>query len=193
MKLIIGLGNIGAQFNNTRHNVGFIAIDTIIKKILTNNNISWQEKFNGEVLSIKINNEAFIFAKPHTYMNLSGDCVGPLMQFYHLMPQDLVVIQDDLDQPLGSYKIRTAGSDGGHNGIKDIVKKLNINNFVRFKIGVGRPNNKSIDIPAFLTEVKFSNEELKKLQPIINKLMEFINLLSQQSLEIAISKTNGGL
>lgn len=190
MKLIVGLGNIGTSYNNTRHNIGFIALDNVLKRFVGNNNIVWQEKFNGEIFSIKINNETFVFVKPSTYMNLSGNCVGPLMQYYQLLPQDLVIVQDDLDQPLGDYKIKVSGSDGGHNGIKDIVNKLNINNFVRFKIGVGRPTIKSIDIPSFLTTIKFTNEELKKINPIINKLFDFINLLSQQSLEIAISKTN---
>lgn len=190
MKLIVGLGNVGTSYNNTRHNVGFIALNAVLKRIIGNNNIIWQKKFNGEVFSTKINNETFVFAKPSTYMNLSGNCVGPLMQFYQLMPQDLIVIQDDLDQPLGNFKIKTTGSDGGHNGIKDIVNKLNINNFVRFKIGVGRPTLKSIDIPSFLTVVKFTEEELKKINPIMNKLFDFISLLSQQPLETAISKIN---
>lgn len=190
MKLIVGLGNIGTSYNNTRHNVGFIALDSVLKSLVGNNNIVWQKKFDGKIFSTKINNEIFVFAKPTTYMNLSGNCVGTLMQFYQLMPQDLVVIHDDLDQPLGNYKIKITGSDGGHNGIKDIINKLNINNFVRFKIGVGRPTIKSIDIPSFLTTVKFTNEELKKINPIMNKLFDFIILFSQQPLEIAISKIN---
>lgn len=190
MKLVVGLGNIGEQFKNTRHNVGFIAIDYILK-LLNLSNENKHEKFNGEIVLTKINNESFIFVKPQTYMNLSGNCVGPLMQYYHLSPEDLIVIQDDLDQPLGNFKIKTIGSDGGHNGIKDIITKLNINNFIRFKIGVGRPtSNSHINVVSHLTEIKFKNEELKNLNLVLKKVYDFINLLSQYPTTIALSKLN---
>lgn len=137
IKLIVGLGNPGLEYDNTRHNVGFEAINQLCKLLdveLDNH------KFDGEYAKIKINNETFIIAKPLTYMNLSGKFVAKLVNFYKIEFENIVIIQDDLDLPLGTVKFRTNGSAGGHNGIKNIIDLLGTTEFNRIKIGIGRPN-----------------------------------------------------
>ena len=184
MKLIVGLGNIGPAYANTRHNVGFIVIDSILKalglKIESN-------QMNGDVCVTNINGTKVMFVKPTTLMNLSGNCVGQIAKFYKIPASDILVIQDDLDISPGSYKVRIGGSSGGHNGIKDISNKLGTDKFVRFKIGIGHPANKQV-VDYVLT--KFSKQELDQLQTPINKAIEFIGLFIQEDVNVAISKLN---
>ncbi|ACF07573.1 peptidyl-tRNA hydrolase [Metamycoplasma arthritidis] len=134
MKLIVGLGNPGTEYEKTRHNIGFMAVDKICEKL----NISLNEKkFNG----IFYRNKDFILAKPLTYMNKSGDFVQALMQYYDISVEDLIVVYDDMDLLIGKAVIRQKGSSGGHNGIKDIIEKLKTENIKRLKVGIGRGDN----------------------------------------------------
>lgn len=185
MKIIVGLGNIGAQFDNTRHNIGFIVINYILKKLKLNEE---KEKLNGLITKTKVNEEEFVFVKPTTLMNLSGDCVSSILNFYHATINDLIVFCDDLDQNLGKFKIKINGSSGGHNGIKDIITKIGTQNFVRFKIGIGRPTKKE-DVKNYVLS-KFKNDELNLLHPILEKAYKFIQLVSNNSINIALSKLN---
>ena len=137
MKLIVGLGNPGKEYENTRHNIGFNVIDLYLKK----NNLNLdKEKFNGKYLKTNINNEEVIFLEPQTYMNLSGDSVLKIMNFYKINIEDILIIQDDLDLDLGKIKLKEKSSSGGHNGIKDIEQKLGSNSFKRLKIGISNSN-----------------------------------------------------
>ena len=116
MILIVGLGNPGLRYENTRHNCGFMAIDYYAKK----NNLIFKKKFNGEFAEQTINNEKIIFLKPQTFMNLSGECVIKYMNFYNIDLDNLYVIYDDIDFEIGTYKIKRDGSSGGHNGNNNI-------------------------------------------------------------------------
>lgn len=130
MKLIVGLGNPGKEYDLTRHNVGFMVLDYYLK------DVGWQTKFNGCFFKSMIHGESVIFLKPLTYMNNSGFSVGQYCKYFKIAPEDILVIQDDLDLPLGRYKLKRNSSSGGHNGIKSIIQALNSESFLRLKVGV---------------------------------------------------------
>lgn len=136
MKLIVGLGNPGKQYIQSRHNIGFIAID----KILDHHKLEVKvdTKLQSAYTKTKIFGEDVIFAKPLTYMNLSGDAVTKLMNFYKVSVDDVLIILDDTALPLGKVRIRQTGSHGGQNGLKDIINKLGTKDFKRIRIGIGQ-------------------------------------------------------
>lgn len=183
MKLIVGLGNIGHMYTNTRHNIGFIALNYILNAL----NISLdKDNFDSNFTIVNINKQKAIFAEPTTLMNLSGNCVSQIISYFKINPMDLIVIHDDLDLEIGTYKIKTNGSSGGHNGIKDIINKIKTDKFVRFKIGIGRPKN-NISVVDYVLG-KFSQEELNILQKTLQKCLEFIKLIFCIPTNKAISK-----
>ena len=133
MKCIVGLGNPGKMYEKTRHNVGFRVIDELIKR----DNLKTQNKFKSEIVQTTLNNVPVILVKPQTFMNLSGEAVRLVMDFYKINPKDILIIYDDLDLPVGKFRLREKGSAGGHNGIKDIIARTGTQDFLRVKIGVG--------------------------------------------------------
>lgn len=138
MKLIIGLGNPGKQYEKTRHNVGFDAIDELSNQL----NISLDQlKFKGLFGMGFVGTEKILLLKPLTYMNLSGESIRAVMDFYDIDPEDILVIYDDLDLPVGKMRLRQKGSAGGHNGIKSTIAHLGTQEFNRIRIGVDRPQN----------------------------------------------------
>lgn len=136
MKLIVGLGNPGAKYQSTLHNVGFTALDVLCQ---VRSLPSWTEKFKGLYLKDRIGTEQFILLKPQTFMNLSGESVLACMQFFKLDVEDVLVISDDIDRPAGSLRYRAGGGHGGHNGLRNIIQLCGSNQFHRIKIGIGRP------------------------------------------------------
>ncbi|MCQ3908720.1 MAG: aminoacyl-tRNA hydrolase [Mycoplasmoidaceae bacterium] len=186
MKLIVGLGNVGKPYSNSRHNIGFMAIDAILKDLglkIENNS------FDGDYVVATINDQKVMFIKPTTLMNLSGNCVGQVAKFYKIKPEDIIVIHDDLDLEPGQYKVRTSGSAGGHNGIKDIIAKLGSDRFVRFKIGIGHPKQATV-VDHVLG--KITKQEAQAIQVPIEKAVEFVKLALCAPINIAISKINQG-
>ena len=133
MKLIVGLGNPGRKYEGTRHNVGFAAVDLLAGR----HGVSW-ESARAEALIGKWRGENTLIAKPLTFMNLSGQAVLDLLQFYKIDPQDLLVIVDEAQLDLGRLRARPSGSSGGHNGLKSVIGVLGTENFPRLRIGVGR-------------------------------------------------------
>lgn len=136
MKLIVGLGNPGKKYEETRHNIGFRVIDELAKNFQISLN---QEKFKGIFGFDTITGEKVFLLKPLTYMNLSGESVRPIMDFYKISIDDVVVVYDDLDLPPGKIRLRQKGGHGGHNGIKSLLAHLGTENFKRIRVGVGRP------------------------------------------------------
>ena len=130
MKLIVGLGNPGREYINTRHNIGFYCLDLFAREI----NATFKDKFNGMYAKVKINNQDVILLKPLTYMNLSGECVREFVNYFKIEPKDILVIHDDLDMEIGRIKLKENTSSGGHNGIKDIISKLATEDFKRLKL-----------------------------------------------------------
>jgi peptidyl-tRNA hydrolase, PTH1 family len=140
MWLMVGLGNPGKKYEKTRHNVGFLVVETIAKKL----DAIWKVKTElfGELAETHSEEEKIILAKPQTFMNLSGKNVASLMHRFHIEPQHLIVISDDVDLPVGTIRTRNEGSAGGHNGLKSIITSLGTQQFTRIKIGVGtHPTN----------------------------------------------------
>ena len=137
MKVIVGLGNPGSKYKNTRHNVGF----EVIAELATRHGVDRPKaRFNSEVVEVRISNEPCLLVSPLTYMNLSGKAVQAAISFYKSSPQDdLLVICDDLNLNSGRVRIRAKGSAGGQNGIKDIIGKLSCSDFPRLRVGIGRP------------------------------------------------------
>lgn len=136
MKLIVGLGNPGDKYQGTRHNVGFDVIDALARQEglkLTD------QKFRSDYTIWRVGDEKVLLVKPYTFMNLSGEAVLPLMSYYNISPDELVVVYDDLDLDPGKLRLRQSGSAGGHNGVKSIIEMLGTQDFKRVKIGIGRP------------------------------------------------------
>ena len=131
MKLIVGLGNPGKEYENTRHNIGFMVLDDYL------GNVKWSNKFNALYYESFIGTEKVIFLKPLTYMNNSGNAVGEFVRYYNFDMKDILIIQDDLDEEIGLYKLKVNSSSGGHNGIKSIISSLGTQSFPRLKVGIG--------------------------------------------------------
>ena len=170
MKLIVGLGNPGKDYDNTRHNIGFMVIDNYLE------NATWQQKFNALYTTLNINSEKVYFIKPQTYMNLSGNSVAEFANFFKVDYKDILVIHDNLDLPLGKYRVKIDSSAGGHNGIKSIIDRLGTNSFARLKIGIS--HNKDYDTKDYVLGHfnKEEQDELNKLLPTFNKIINsFIN------------------
>ncbi len=169
MKLIVGLGNPGKEYENTRHNVGFDIID---KYVLIKNIEKSKSKFNGIYYETTIKNEKVILLKPQKYMNLSGEVVKKFVDYFKIKIEDILIIHDDLDQDIGKIKLKQNSSSGGHNGIKNIELNLNTKDYKRLKIGIS--NNKMIDTKDFVLG-KFSNEERKIIDKSIDICLNIID------------------
>src|SRR5574344_720445 len=166
MKLIVGLGNPGDDYTNTRHNIGFYVLDNFCQ------NEKWSKKKYGEYIKSKINNQDVIMVKPSTFMNLSGQAVKYFADFYRIDLKDILIIQDDLDLPTGKLRIKYDSSDGGHNGIKSIIECLQSKCFLRMKIGISQPAN--WDIINYVLH-KFSKYEVKSLTDNLSIYFSAIN------------------
>lgn len=163
MKLIVGLGNPGVKYENTRHNAGFMVLDRIAE--LCDAPIN-KKKFEGRYCKTRIGNEDVILLKPETYMNLSGFSVRAAMDFFKISRDDLLVIYDDLDTPVGSIRLKTKGSAGGHNGMKSVISSVLGEDFDRIRVGIGRdPKIRIIDY--VLT--RFRPEEIEDLNQSVDQ------------------------
>lgn len=181
MKLVVGLGNPGKEYKNTRHNIGFMILDNYLGKV------NWKTKMENYYYMEEVNGEQIMYIKPLTYMNLSGLAVSKIVNFYKIDMKDILVIQDDLDMEIGSYKIKRNSSSGGHNGIKSIIAELNSEEFGRLKIGIG----KSIQISSDKYVLgKFSTDELNKIYENMDAFKNIIKTFIDNSIEDAMQKYN---
>lgn len=162
MKYIIGLGNPGKKYKNTRHNVGFMVIDELLKRHQWKLN---KVKFNGKYALEQLNGEKVILLQPQTYMNLSGESIKPLMKYYNIDLDDVLVIYDDLDLPIGKVRLRQKGGHGGHNGVRSTIDHLGTKSFKRIRIGVGRPSNDMAIVDYVLS--KFAKDQMEDVQTSI--------------------------
>lgn len=162
VKLLVGLGNPGSKYESTRHNAGFLALDEILEQ----EGGSWEgQKWNAQIAKVSILGERCILLKPQTFMNLSGRSVAPAMNFYKIEPEDVYVIYDDIDMPSGKVKTKKGGGHGGHNGVRSIMKETGNGDFVRIKLGVGRPDpsKTKMDVSDWVLG-KMNEEELSHLK-----------------------------
>ena len=170
MKLLVGLGNPGEKYKLTRHNVGFMVLDKLIKQSTVD---GWDKKFDSFFTKIIIAQKSMILLKPLTFMNVSGHAVQKVKNFYGIDPNNIVIIHDDIDLELGKIKLKKGGGDGGHNGLKSIIKMIG-SEFNRIRIGIGRPEK--ISVSSYVLN-NFREEEVPLLKKIILKSCEGINLL----------------
>lgn len=170
MKLIVGLGNPGKEYNNTRHNVGFSFLDFYLNYIGSNE--KWSSKNEGLYIEKNMYNEKVIFLKPQTFMNLSGNCVRKIVDYFKIDISDILVISDDLDLMIGNFKLKSNGSCGGHNGLRDIENKLGTSEYKRLKIGISK--DKSLDTKDYVLG-SFSLEEIKKLDEVFKELSQVLD------------------
>jgi len=174
MKLIVGLGNPGKEYENTRHNVGFMIVDHYL------GSDEWKEKFKALYCEKRINGEKVLFVKPLTFMNLSGDAVVQFVHYYDIDINDILVIQDDMDITFGSFKLKKDSSDGGHNGIKSIINRLGTQGFSRLKVGLS--HDKSMDTRDYVLG-RFSKEDLDKFNEMQDTFNKIINCFIKEGIE----------
>lgn len=170
MKLIVGLGNPGSQYAGHRHNVGFWVVDRLVSA-----GWSRESKFKAEIAKARIAGADRWLCKPQTYMNASGEAVGPFARFHRLGPQDILVIHDELDLPPGAVRLKQGGGHGGHNGVRDIELHLGSADFWRLRIGIGHPRtlNLNQDVADFVLHEPRSEEKLaidRALDAVIEEL-----------------------
>lgn len=157
MKIIVGLGNPGNQYKKYRHNTGFILLD----KLAEERGLKWKNssKFESEIAE----SDDFILVKPQTFMNNSGDAVSKLFNFYKISPDDLIIVHDDVDLKFGTVKKQKGKNPAGHHGVEDIIEKISTKEFWRFRVGVGKPENKNIPVDKWVLQ-DFSDEEIAELE-----------------------------
>lgn len=184
MKMIVGLGNPGNEYINTRHNIGFMTLDNYIK---TKNISVYKNKFNGLYIKAKINNEDVIFLKPQMYINLSGVVIKKYIDYFKVDISDVLIISDDLDLEIGRYKLKSSGSSGGHNGLKNIELELGTQNYKRLKIGIS--NNKNIDTKDYVLG-KLTESDLKTYTEIFKVTDLIIDEFLSNDFDKIMSKYN---
>lgn len=183
--LIVGLGNIGADYVNTRHNIGFKVLDHLAKK----ENLTFQTAKLGDVAEYKIKGRTLILLKPNTYMNLSGKAVHYWMEKEKIAKENILVITDDLNLAFGTIRIKSKGSDGGHNGLKNIQLLLNSTEYPRFRFGISDDFKKGRQVDYVLGE--WSEEEKAKLPERLDKAVEIINWFALAGLNNTMNEFNG--
>ena len=183
--LIVGLGNPGRQYRGNRHNIGFMVVD----RLAAANGIQSSKVQNKAIVGDgRIVGQRVILAKPQTYMNSSGDAIGPLANFYKIPPENIFVVYDEMDIPLGTIRLREKGGAGGHNGMKSIIQHIG-QEFPRMRLGVGRPPGR-MDPPAYLLQ-DFSNDQLPTVSDMIDEAIRAIETYLQEGIQMAMSKHNG--
>lgn len=185
MKLIIGLGNPGADYKGTRHNIGFQAIDALADDYNINPNRNRFKAFLGEG---RLAGNKIVLAKPQTYMNLSGESVQMLAKWYKISPKDILIIYDDVSLPPGSIKIREKGGAGGHNGIKNIIQHLATDEFQRIKVGIGE-KPQSWNLADYVLS-RFSKVEMEIIDKTMEDIVDAVNIIIEKDIEVAMNKYN---
>lgn len=183
--LIVGLGNIGEKYNNTRHNIGFKILDHFAEKEV----LTFETQKLGDLTTYKFKGRTFILLKPSTYMNLSGKAILYWLTKEKVPLENLLVITDDLNLPFGSIRLKTKGSDGGHNGLKDTQDKLNTSKYNRFRFGISDTFSKGRQVNYVLGE--WTEEENNKLPERLDKAVELIKSFGTAGVNNTMNSFNG--
>ena len=184
--LVVGLGNPEPKYDTTRHNAGFMAIDRIAQKVGCRVD---QLKFKSLYGMCEIEGKKVMLMKPSTYMNLSGEAVREASQFYKIDPEHIIVIFDDISLDVGKMRIRRKGSDGGHNGIKNIIYLTGSDKYPRIKIGVGKKPHPDYDLAAWVLG-HFSDEDMKNLSPVLDNSFEAVKEIVKGNIDRAMNLFN---
>lgn len=184
--LVVGLGNPGARFESTRHNMGFLAVDRLAEQEKLRFN---KLRFKAWTAEWKLGEEKILVMKPQTYMNLSGESVGEAARFYKIPADHVVVISDDISLPVGKLRIRTGGSAGGHNGLKNIIQHLGTDQFPRIKVGVGAPGQAGYDVVDWVIGCPLG-EDQKVLMEALDRAGDAAEVLISQGSDRAMNRFN---
>ena len=185
MKLVIRLGNPGPQYEHTRHNVGFRVVNELASKL----GWSWNENAAAATCQRHDRRRKVVLAKPLTFMNLSGQPVGELVRWYKVQLEDLLVVYDELDLPLGQLRLRTKGSAGGHNGVDNIIAHLHTNEFPRLRVGIGRPTNNRMDGASYVLGIPPGDERIM-LDEAEDRAVDAVQLVICEGVGSAMNKVN---
>ena len=184
--LVVGLGNPGAKYESTRHNMGFLAVDLLAEK----EKFKFSKlRFKAWTATVELGGEKVLVMKPQTYMNLSGEAVGEAARFYKIPADHVIVISDDISLPSGKLRIRAGGSAGGHNGLKNIIQHLGSDRFPRIKVGVGSPKPGEHDIVDWVIG-KPIGEDQKVLYDTLCRAAEAVPVLIEQGVDKAMNRFN---
>ncbi len=178
IKLVVGVGNPGIEYENTRHNIGWILLDTC--SLL--DGTFWKAKFKGHYTEKTIAGEKVYFLKPNTYMNLSGESVGPLCKFFKIEASEILVLQDELDLPFGQIQFKKGGGLAGHNGLKSITSHMGSQDFFRMRIGIGRPVHGSVSSWVL---GKFSGDQQTELDIVMKNCDEALSAFLKDGMKAA--------
>lgn len=186
--LVAGLGNPGLEYERTRHNAGFLTVT----KLAARWKVNWSEesRFKSQLARHQVGDKRVILCKPQTYMNLSGEAVGALVDFYRIPPENLLVVVDDADLPLGSLRLRAEGSSGGHHGLESIEKRLSSRNFGRQKIGIGRSAGSARNIAGFVLG-RMDPDELAVMEQVLDRSCKQIEKWLESGMNRAMNEFNG--
>jgi PTH1 family peptidyl-tRNA hydrolase len=186
--LIVGLGNPGREYARTRHNAGFLLAESLAERWKS----KWadERKFSSHLTKVDRSGRKLVLCKPQTYMNLSGEAVGKVAEFYKIAPQKVLVLVDDADLPLGQIRLRKSGSSGGHHGLDSIQQHLGTQEFPRLRIGIGRTEKQVREITNHVLG-QFSTSENELLEKILKRASDQVESWLEEGVEKAMSKFNG--
>lgn len=184
--MVVGLGNPGKQYEKTRHNAGFMALEVLEKEF---NASPFGNKQTATLSKANVGGKEVLFVRPLTFMNLSGNAVNEVSSYYKVPQENIIVIADDISMDVGRMRIRDKGSDGGHNGLKDIIRVLGNQQFVRIKIGVGQKPHPNYDLADWVLS-RFGKEDLEKLNNVLQSVPGAIKLLLNGDISGAQNRFN---
>ena len=188
--LVVGLGNYGKKYEHNRHNAGFMAIDYIVNEL---NAGKGRQKFSGLIYDKTIDGKKFLFVQPYTFMNRSGDCVSKVAKYYNIPTENMIIIYDDMDLDTGKLRIRAKGTDGGHNGIKSIIRALATYNIPRIRIGIDKSPKAKIDPDYDIAEWvlgDFRKSEMQLIDAAMPNVLDAVMLMADGKIDEAMNKYN---
>lgn len=183
--MVVGLGNPGSRYETSRHNAGFMAIDCIAER---HGVTRWKEEQHALTATYVYAGVKIMLVKPQTFMNLSGEAVGPLARYYRIDPADIYVIYDDMDLPTGQLRMRVKGSDGGHNGMKSIISHLGTKEYPRLRVGVGRPAPGWTVVNHVLASP--AEDEVAAFRKGIEAAAKAVDVIAQEGFDVAMNRCN---
>ena len=194
MILIVGLGNPGKKYEKTRHNLGFMVLDGLLQELTPVEKTIWEKNNKFNSLMAKIDD--LILVKPQTFMNNSGQAVQKIARFYRIKPEDIWLVHDDVDLPLGKIKIRLDGAAAGHHGVESVIEKLGTDQFDRFRVGIGHPREKGKleirserSVEAYVLR-EFDINDASEVKQMVKKAVQAINIALEKGLEKTMSRFN---
>lgn len=184
IKLIVGLGNPGTEYAKTRHNIGFMWVEALAEQHRVT--FKTEAKYKAKMAKIHVGQQEVALMMPQTFMNKSGEAVAPYAHFFKIPPEEILVIHDELDLPLGTNKLKQAGGNGGHNGLKDIQARLGSANFWRLRLGIGHPGDRD-KVVAYVLNA-FRKEEIPEMEIALRETFDHLDLILSGQMQAAMMK-----